>query len=122
MGLRHFSESVYTYRPPAPVVVGSRSEKRVVLPNPNPKNFEVIRSITLGRCLVLKVRYPDCTNYEGNKILVYQDTKLADLFKQGSIDPHFCNNHEFKSPIARFVPTDEGWRMAETFATAMNSS
>jgi hypothetical protein len=34
---------------------------------------------------------------------------------QKIIDPHFSDNKNFYSPIARFVPTDDGWRMAEAF-------
>ena len=92
--------------------------KNIVLPNPNPRNFEVTRVVAIDRFLVLKVKYPDSTNYEGNKILVFRDTKLAELMAQGSIDPHFCNNSKFKSPIARFVPTQAGWEMATLFAHA----
>ena len=58
------------------------------------------------------INYPDCINYEGNKILVFEGINYIKLYSQGSIDPHFSNNENFHSPIARFEPTDKGWSMA----------
>ena len=90
------------------------------MPNPNPRNFIILETETVGSFLVLKVRYPDCTNYEGTKILVYEGVTRADLVEQGSIDPHFSENPNFASPVARFVPTTEGWDMALEFAEVMH--
>ena len=88
-------------------------------PNPNPENFIMKRSKQVGPFWILFVTYPDCKNYEGNKILVYQDVLFVELRAQGSLDPHFCDNPDFHSPIARFVPTDEGWDMACRFCEMM---
>ena len=82
------------------------------LPNPDPFNYRVIKSKQVGRFLVLMVKYPDCTNYEGQKTMIFEDCTLDDLNGQGSIDPHFCDNKAYRSPIARFEPTDRGWKMA----------
>ena len=38
--------------------------------NPKPNNFIVERTEQCGQFYVSVVRYPDCTNYEGKKILV----------------------------------------------------
>ena len=65
--------------------------------------------------LIVEIQYPDCINYEGKKILVFENVEYSDLMKQGSIDPHFSDNKKFKSPIARFSPTERGWQMAEVF-------
>ncbi len=90
------------------------------LPNPNPKNFEIIYGEQIGEYLIVKIKYPDCTNYEGIKILVYdRGTTFNDLIQQGSIDPHFSENKDFHSPIARFVPTAGGMIMAKAFVNAM---
>jgi hypothetical protein len=78
---------------------------------PNPKNWEILKYIESGKHLLVKIKYPDCTNYEGKKILLYRNTTLNQLKKQGSIDPHFSNNKYFKSPFARFEPTEEGWNL-----------
>src|ERR1051326_3031036 len=72
------------------------------LPNPNPSNYEVLESQEVGRYLVLKVKYPDCINYEGVKIMVYSGVELEDLEVRGVIDPHFSENKKQLSPIARF--------------------
>ncbi len=100
------------------------------LPNPDPKNYRIVRSRSFGkasgkaikgndfisgRFILIEINYPDCTNFEGNKILVYEDVTLSRLLKQGSIDPHFTNNKKFAAPIARFIPTPRGWDMGVKF-------
>jgi hypothetical protein len=89
------------------------------LPNPNPKRFKVINHIQEGKFLIVLVNYPDCTNYEGNKILMYDGINMYNLLQQGSIDPHFSNNPKKRSPIARFVPTLNGWEMALKLAKTL---
>lgn len=80
-----------------------------VLPNPNPLRFTIDKSIICGNYILVMVNYPDCTNYEGNKLLLYQGVDLKTLKKQKWLDPHFSNNRKFHSPIARFEPTAFGW-------------
>ena len=87
-------------------------------PNPVPTNFKILNSLSMGDLLIIEVYYPDCTNYEGKKILVYENTDVADLVKQGSVDPHFSESKKFKSPIARFEPTERGMQMAAIFCAA----
>jgi len=87
--------------------------------NPDPNNFVIIRTEQIGRFLLLLVQYPDCTNYEGKKILMYIGITLEDIFKQGHIDPHFSNNKKFHSPIARFIPDNIGWNMARSTAISL---
>lgn len=82
------------------------------MPNPDPKNFQVKRYAMVGDGLVVEVHYPNCTNYEGRKVLVYAGVTLGELLSQGSIDPHFCESTEYHSPIARFEPTENGWSLA----------
>lgn len=85
------------------------------LPNPVPVNYRIVRYLQLNNFLIVKIRYPDCTNYEGDKILVYKNTSIKRLERQGSIDPHFSDNPNMISPVARFVPTVDGWNMAVFF-------
>lgn len=80
-----------------------------VLPNPNPLRFSIKTGLMYGNYTLVKVNYPDCTNYEGNKILLYKGVDLKTLKKQKYLDPHFSNNENFFSPIARFEPTEFGW-------------
>jgi len=42
------------------------------------------------------------------------------LEKQGAIDPHFSDNHKYISPIARFVPTEEGLAMAKKLCEVLH--
>lgn len=86
------------------------------LPNPDPRNYKVKKSLKVGKFLVVMVHYPDCTNYEGLKIMLYKDVSVEELIDQKTLDHHFAENKKFHSPIARFEPTREGWLMAVWFA------
>lgn len=83
--------------------------------NPNPGRFRIDRHEEIGDYLVLLVVYPDCRNYEGKKVMVFKDLKWAQINKFKTIDPHFSNNKEMTSPIARFEPTIIGWTHAKMF-------
>jgi hypothetical protein len=87
--------------------------------NPNPSNYKIGAYCQYGDFLVVWITYPNCTNFEGNKILVYQNITLQDLRDQKLIDPHFSENKQYHSPIARFLPTAEGLEMASNFANMM---
>jgi hypothetical protein len=91
------------------------------LPNPRPDNYKILNKIQIDRYLIVKIKYLDCTNYEGVKILVYEGWQIKNLLAQKLIDPHFSENKNFISPIARFEPTDKGWSMAIRFANEMSS-
>lgn len=84
------------------------------LPNPNPKNFEILRTAEIKEFTIIEIKYPDCTNYEGRKILVYKAAS-KDVINQKIIDPHFCDGNHL-SPVARFEPTEFGWEAAKLFA------
>lgn len=107
MGLSLFSSSSYDYQPK---VINKNIVK--YLPNPNPKNFTIKRFRQIGKYLITEINYHDSTNYEGNKILVFENYNIEKLKKRKSIDPHFSDNKKFKSPIARFEPTNKGWELA----------
>lgn len=83
--------------------------------NPNPSNFKILKHELIGHYLVVLILYPDCNNYEGRKILVYENMSLRELRKQKIIDPHFCDHDFHISPIARFIPNDIGWKYAVQF-------
>lgn len=85
--------------------------------NPNPKNYKIIKAEEVNGNLVIMINYPDCTNYEGNKILVYRHTRLTTIVNMVDIDPHFSENK--LGPIARFEPTQLGWIMAIRLAHTM---
>lgn len=106
MGL-NFSRSRSSYDIP--------TECRTTNQNPDPLNYTLIKSDDVNSYLIVMIKYHGCSNYEGKKILVYKDISLIDLVNQKSIDPHFSNSKKFHSPIARFVPTDDGYKMAIKF-------
>lgn len=105
----------------APTIIERIVEKLVPqpLPNPNPKNWQILKYREWKGYLIVEMQYPDCTNYEGKKILVYENTRLEDLKAQKLIDPHFSTNKKFRSPIARFEPTGRGWNMAEVLVESL---
>lgn len=79
------------------------------LPNPRPDNYEVIRHKQMGNYLLIEIKYNDCTNYEGRKIMIYR-CGYDKLIKQKLIDPHFSENQNYASPIIRLEPTERGWQ------------
>lgn len=95
------------YRPPPPR-----------LPNPDPKNFEVKRVKQCGTYLVALVNYPDANNFEGDKVIVFRDLTEPEILEKETLDPHFLENGPI---LARFVPTDEGWRDAVDYAVGLAS-
>lgn len=89
--------------------------------NPDPKKFNVFLANCINGNLIIGVNYPGCTNFEGNKILVYKGIKnLKELLiaTQGELDPHFSKE---VSPIARFKPNQEGLNLAEKLCLLMEN-
>lgn len=89
------------------------SDARGAAPNPDPSRYEIIQRVEEGIFTILLVRYLDCTNYDGKKILVYRGMAGRCLNGTQRLDPHFAERGA--SPIARFIPTSEGWHMAKLF-------
>lgn len=85
----------------------------------DPGKFIIMRLESVGRFTILHSKYPDCINYEGNKILVYENISARDLVDQRRLDPHFCDHKECVAPIARFEPTQRGWEMAITLCKTL---
>ena len=121
MGISPFGKSCYLTEVKScncncdPVV-----ERKLVNANPDPKNYKITVSMQYDNAFVLFVNYPNCVNYEGNKIIVF-DGNLDDYFdhfKENGIDPHFEKSKY--SPIARFVPTSDGFKLACKFAESFN--
>jgi hypothetical protein len=77
--------------------------------NPNPRNFVVKSYRQFGAIYVAVINYPNCKNYEGNKVLVM----LSNPNYMSMIDPHFA---EGGTIIARFEPTKQGKSAAVKFA------
>jgi hypothetical protein len=115
MGIKWFSSSSYETN-------GMNSTTDNKLPNPDPNNYNIVESKQIDNFLVLKVNYPDCINYEGNKILVFENISLDDIINQNSLDPHFSDTTKYHTPIARFEPTDRGFYLACWFCKKVLSA
>ena len=74
--------------------------------NPDPINFKITRCYHENGFTVAYVNYPDCTTYEGHKVLVFSGDRVDELYKAKKLDPHFCNNNNL---IARFAPNKYGY-------------
>ena len=81
--------------------------------NPDPKHFEITGHTVNGEYVILEVVYPNCTNYEGKKLLVFKGHTVKSLLLLKEMDPHFLEDGF--SCIARFAPTDEGLAEAGRF-------
>jgi|CXWL01.1.fsa_nt_gi hypothetical protein len=117
MGISLFKVSGNSY-PESPIIkiVEVVKEKivRVLASDPDPLKFDVLDEIKINKAVVVVVRYPDCTNYEGKKVLVFDSNyKWLKLKRTGKLDPHFTENTY--SPVARFEPTDRGIELATKF-------
>lgn len=119
MGLFHLlSSSSCDRRDPVPTLAPAAPP---AWPLPDATRYEILRHRQIGSYLVISLRYLDCTNYEGLKTLLYADCTLAELQQQQAIDPHFSPNPQYHSPIARFIPTADGWAMAVGLAKGLHS-
>lgn len=105
MGISVLGRSCWT-NPSSPVAVA---------PNPSPTRWELVERVQFKNAHVLKVRYLDCTNFEGLKIMVYKGSYK----KRKILDPHFESGKDLSSPIARFRPTRDGWNMALSLAESI---
>lgn len=80
--------------------------------NPNPSNFKIMKIEQIGNFVLAKIKYPNCVNFEGEKVIVFEGVSVDDIKSKNEIDPHFfCGG----SIIARFKPTIRGWDLARNF-------
>ncbi len=95
---------------------------------PNPDQFDILecypeptnRFSRVEGTYALKVKYPNATNFEGNKILVLEQVSPATLFFLKTLDPHFSETG--LAPIARFAPTLKGWRLAQDLVDRLTAT
>lgn len=116
MGLSPFSSDNDTFPGGITGALHERVVERVVevpLPNPVPENFVIQRLHGIGSYVCALVNYPDATNFEGDKIIVFENTSPTELEEAKAIDPHFAEDGTI---IARFKPDEQGWLDALWFA------
>lgn len=91
---------------------------------PDAENYEVVQVSQVGKHLVMKVLYPNCSkcSYEGNKVMVFLDTTTEQAILWKKIDPHFRADgktrvsREAPGPAARFPASKDGWEDAMDYA------
>lgn len=114
MGISFFHRSCSTQ--PAPLINQIVNFITRTPQAPNPAQFTIIDATQVGDYCVLEVRYPNCSNYEGRKILLMEGS--AEKHKgRRTLDPHFEPGEH--SPIARFEPTTRGKMLAIKAAEAL---
>jgi len=86
--------------------------------DPNPAKFMIRKYNEQNGNLAILINYPNCKNYEGEKIIVFKNTTWEDVKNLKEIDPHFTDEATIK-PFARFEPTTEGWLSAVSLLHAM---
>jgi hypothetical protein len=89
-----------------------------VAPNPQANRWELLKHHQFKGFYVLKVKYLDCTNFEGVKIMIYKG-KFDPKYK-GELDPHFSES--WNSPVVRVKPSLGGWMLALQIASALSET
>lgn len=82
--------------------------------NPNPYNFRIVWASVVNGHTIMKVNYPNCTTYNGDKLLLLRGIWPITMHK---LDPHFFEGDH--PVIARFEPTQEGNQLANLCAQAL---
>ena len=77
--------------------------------NPDPQNFKIIKTMTIGDNTLAFINFPDCMNCDGNKILLIGGITAKELRELKKIDPHFSEDIIEPFVIARFHPSESGW-------------
>ena len=83
---------------------------------PNKFRWKILREYIddYDKWVVALIQYEDYYNYQGKKILVYDNIELYNFNKNlNRLDPQFIE-YEF-SPVARFEPSERGWDLAIRF-------
>jgi hypothetical protein len=88
-------------------------------PAPNPREFKILwnQSFQIGQFVILTIKYPNCINFEGMKILLYFGYEIEWFKDIEEIDPHFRRSNP--TPIARFAPTSQGMFLAKKLCNFM---
>jgi hypothetical protein len=85
---------------------------------PSRYNYMEMQNNEQNGNIAILVNYPNCKNYEGEKIIVFKNTTWEQVKNLKELDPHFTEENVVK-PFARFEPTEEGWLSAVALLNAL---
>lgn len=100
---------------PAPTPAISVDDESLIgiTSSPDPTRFKIKKIKAYKRFICVFINYEEAINYEGNKIIVLKDSTVDEIKSLKEIDPHFWEKGKV---IARFEPTEEGWKDATLYA------
>lgn len=76
--------------------------------DPIATRFRIVNMYSVNGHTLAHINYPNCTNFEGNKYILFKDTSIKEIEQMGEIDPHFQQGSNI---IARLEPTPMGWNL-----------
>lgn len=82
-------------------------EKIAMGAKPDPFKFTIEKRKYIYGATIIQAKYDGCLTFGGSKLMVFR----GDYNPIETLDPHFLD--EEYPLVARFPPTEEGWRMAE---------
>jgi hypothetical protein len=84
-------------------------------PMPDPTNYSTIKRVFVGKFEIAEVKYFGCTTFNGRKLLLLRRRLPCRI-----LDPHLLGDDHIV--MARFEPTEEGWRLAHICADYLNDT
>lgn len=85
---------------------------------PDPYNFQLVEEVGGENHVLVRVKYPDATNFEGEKIILIHGMKTLKGVK--CLDPHFLEQSGI-TVVARFRPTFAGWELGKANLKALEA-
>lgn len=86
--------------------------------NPDPNDFKILSLDEVEGHSIVIVKYHDCINYKGIKLLFFKNTSNAIIKDLDTLNPHFLEEKGV-FPFARFEPTEDGIRAAVALASLL---
>ena len=78
--------------------------------DPDPEVFDILDIQVGNKYVLVIVKYKNCTNFEGTKVLLIKDTTVDEIRNMKTLDPHFLESNKI---IARFRPDEDGMKLAK---------
>jgi hypothetical protein len=77
---------------------------------PDPFKFTIVKIEEINDNTIILANYHGCTTFGGHKLMLFRGKLSA---SRQTLDPHFFEGH---SIVARFIPTEDGWKLARICA------